>query len=429
MASGHSHGHGHGHGHGRDRVAADLRIPPALKSGAASGKIVYLDAPSGIAGDMTVAALLDLGVPADVVDAAIAALAIDGVVCRSEGTNISGIVARRFIVEETQRQAQRSYRDIRALIERADLRDGAARHAQAIFERLAAAEAQVHGVSIEDVHFHEVGAVDSIVDIVAAAACLAHLEGRLLVSPLPLGRGFVRCQHGRIPLPAPATILCLGGLETYDGGVDGELITPTGAAIAGALGRTGRWPRGVPLAVGYGAGTRTWPDRPNVLRAVLVQPSADAQVHAVHIEVTVDDMTGELAAHVIEQCVGAGALDAWATPVIMKKGRPGLVLSVLCEPARREDLAQLLLNETTSIGLRYRDVSRTVRPRRMHTVTTCYGDVPVKISTGAGAAPTVKPEFDVCARLAASAAVPVRVVIAAAVRAAVDSDPSPDAQD
>ncbi len=292
--------------------------------------------------------------------------------------------------------------------------------ALAIFTRLAEAEARVHRVAVEQVHFHEVGAIDAIVDIVGAAACFVHLGAEVVASPLPLGRGSVECRHGVLPLPAPATVECLRGVPTYDAGIESELVTPTGAAIVSTVAlRFERWPEFAPERIGWGAGTRKLPDRANALRVVLggVTPrGSEADGHVV-LECNVDDMTGELAAHALQALLTAGARDAWATPITMKKGRPGLTLSALAPRGAEARLAEVLLRETSSIGVRWREAMRIERPRRMIEVTTRFGKVPVKISEVPYGPPQVKPEFDVCARLASEAQVPVREVIAAALRA------------
>jgi uncharacterized protein (TIGR00299 family) protein len=272
------------------------------------------------------------------------------------------------------------------------------------------------------VHFHEVGAADALVDIISASACLEFLGAEVVCAPLPLGRGFVKSAHGRLPLPAPATVACLKDAPTYDSGLTAELVTPTGAAIVAVAAKSfTAWPSFSPERTGWGAGTMMLPDRPNALRVVLGtpvknQPGADSHVV---IEANVDDMTGELAGHAIAQLLELGALDAWAAPVTMKKGRPGLVLSALARRADAARLSEAVLRETSSIGVRSVPVSRMERPREVRTVATEYGKLPVKVSGGPYGAPAVKPEFDACRKAAAKHGVPVRVVVEAAARAAV----------
>lgn len=428
----HGHSHGHGHTHGEDSAEhahahshhdhAPIPTPNApLPAAAGSGKLLFLDTPSGIAGDMTVAALLDLGVPLSTVAGALAPLGLSGFSVDQIPARTGAIGGVRFVVRVERAQPQRSYAAIERLLEGAELEPDVRSLARAIFRRLAEAESEVHRVPIETVHFHEVGAVDSIVDIVGAAACFVHLGARVVATPLPLGRGTVTCQHGELSLPAPATVLCLRGVPTYPAGIPGELVTPTGAAIVATVAEAfTEWPAIVPERVGVGVGTRRLPDRPNAVRAVLGSVPAERPAYAashVVLEANVDDMTGELAAHALEALLAAGALDAWATPVTMKKGRPGLVLAALCERARADALASVLLAETSSIGVRRLEVTRTERPRRVQVVETPFGSVPLKISEGAYGPPQVKPEFDVCVERAHAAGVPVREVIAAALAA------------
>jgi pyridinium-3,5-bisthiocarboxylic acid mononucleotide nickel chelatase len=273
------------------------------------------------------------------------------------------------------------------------------------------------------VHFHEVGAVDAIVDIVGAAAALTYVGAEVIGSPLPMGRGFVKARHGILPLPPPAVVECLRGVPTYGIDLDAELVTPTGAAIlATAASRFERWPTFRPERVGFGAGQRELPDRPNLLRVVLGSVSTASQViegAASHVilEANVDDLTGEMAAHAIEALFAAGALDAWASPITMKKGRPALTMAALATAADADRVAAAMLQETTTIGLRRIPVTRTERPRRVVTVTTAFGSIRVKISEGPFGPPQIKPEFDECAAAATAHGVPVREVIAAALAA------------
>lgn len=430
-APGHTHGHGPGqHSHEDARAGDALRFGNArLERGAGIGKLLYFDCFSGVAGDMTVAALVDLGVPLDVVSAAIAAVGLAGVAVRVEPAQTGVIGGARFVVEQHGRHPERSYAEIVRLLDAAPLDEATRRRAQVTFRRLAEAEAFVHRMSVDAVTFHEVGAVDAIADVVGASAALAYLGAELVCAPLPMGHGSIQCRHGVLPLPAPATVACLRGVPTYDAGVEAELVTPTGAAIVAAqASRFERWPALEPLAIGWGAGTRRLPDRLNALRAVLgtALPSASEPAPATHyvLEVNVDDMTGELSAHVIARLLDAGALDAWAVPLTMKKGRPGLLLSALANANDVSVLEGVLLRETSSIGLRRYGVSRTERPRRIVPVQTEFGPIPVKISSGPFGPPQLKPEFDACVTAAQAHGVPVRVVLAAALAAASSLDSS-----
>ena len=430
---GHSHGpdgHGHdhdGHSHGHSHHHGSVEGPPeshreALTPGAGKGALLYFDAFSGVAGDMTIAALVDLGVPFAVVEQAVGSLGIGGYQLDLGRAFAGAIGATRFDVVLEPGQPERCYTDIERLIGQSTLAAPVKARATRIFRRLAEAEAEVHRIPIGQVHFHEVGAVDAIVDVVGAAACLEYIGAEVVSSPLPLGRGMVECRHGRIPLPAPATLLCLRGVPTLDSGLESELVTPTGAAIVAASAvRYGPWPAISVRRVGWGKGTRELPDRPNALRVVLGGPvSARATSGATHrvIEANVDDSTGELAGHVLDALLEAGALDVWAQPVTMKKGRPGMVLGALATVERAGHVAEILIRESSSLGVRETAVSRVERPRRLIEVETVFGQLPVKVSEGPFGPPQIKPEFDACRRLARELGVPVREVVAEAASAA-----------
>jgi uncharacterized protein (TIGR00299 family) protein len=319
-------------------------------------------------------------------------------------------------------QPQRDYAAIRVLLEAAKgLPDGARAIALDAFRLLAEAEAEVHGTSVERVHFHEVGAVDSIVDIVAAAIGFDHLAAAVECSPLPLGRGFVRTQHGNLPCPAPATLLCLRGVPTYDAGIDGELVTPTGACLVRAVAeRFTRWPSVRPERVGWGGGTRELADRPNAVRLVLGerdQPVASARAGYTVLELNVDDMSGEIAAVALARAQAAGALDVWSTPIGMKKGRPALMLSALARSADAAAVARALLSETSSLGLRLREVERIERKRHVVQVETRFGRIAVKVAGDDGLPENIAPEYEDCRSAAETHGVPVKQVYAEALAA------------
>jgi uncharacterized protein (TIGR00299 family) protein len=421
--------HDHGHRHDHDGGAATLVLSGdaeahrvALPRGAGLGKTLFLDAFSGIAGDMTIAALCDLGVPFSVVQESVALLALNGFELELKPARGGAIGGTKFDVVVRSAQPDRRYRAIDDLLSASALAPAVKALARGIFLRLAQAEAEVHRSTLDAVAFHEVGAVDAIVDIVGAAACFEFLAADVVSSPLPMGRGSVRCQHGVLPLPAPATVACLRGVPTIAAGIEAELVTPTGAAIVASVAQAFTpWPAFSPERTGWGFGTRTLPDRLNALRVVLgsVVPKADSASSATHVvlEANIDDMTGELAAHALVALLESGALDAWATPIIMKKGRPALTLSVIAELGAEQRLVEVLLRETQSIGVRHTRVSRTERPRRIVEVSTEYGVIAVKVSEGPFGPARVKPEFDDCARAARAAGVPVGIVIAAALAA------------
>ncbi len=414
------HAHAHGHAHADDHGHAHDPGEPALERGAGAGKVLFLDAPSGLAGDMIIASLVDLGVPATVVADALARLPVQGFHLHF-GTRVrSGIVGASFEVHVESAQPVRTYGGIRAMLEGSSLADGIKTRALRTFRRLAEAEAKVHRMALDEVHFHEVGAVDAIADVVGSAAALDYLGAELWVSPLPMGRGYTRAAHGTLPLPPPAVVECLRGFATVDAGMEFEFVTPTGAAIVGAhASGSARWPAMAPERSGWGAGTADLKDRPNLLRAILGAPAtaqtgSDATATHAVLEANVDDATGELAASWIEALMEAGALDAWATPIVMKKGRPALTVAALAPVERADAVAHAMLRETTTLGVRRTPVTRAERPRRTVTVETAYGPIPVKVAEGPFGPPQAKPEFDACARAARAHGVPVREVVRAA---------------
>ncbi|HVH46077.1 MAG TPA: nickel pincer cofactor biosynthesis protein LarC, partial [Labilithrix sp.] len=411
----HEHEHDHEHPHRHSQGPAQTPLP----KGAGKGKILFFDAPSGLAGDMIIAALVDLGVPEHVIENAVGRLKVGGFHLHFGTRERSGIVATAFDVHVDGKQPERTWGAIRKMIERAKLPAGVAARAVATFERLARSEARVHRMPIDEVHFHEVGAIDAIVDVVGSAAALEYLGARVVVSPLPMGHGRTKARHGVLPLPAPAVVECLQGLPTYDGGIAFELVTPTGAAIVGAhASESSRWPAMKPERTGWGAGTAELPDRPNLLRVVLGEPSGEKPTpqsgsHVV-LEANLDDATGELLGTCIESLLAAGALDAWTAPLTMKKGRPGQVLGVLVEASRADAIAAVMLRESTTLGVRRYAVDRVERPRRIESVKTPFGAIPVKIAGGPFGPPQRKPELDACVAAARAHDVPVRQVIDAA---------------
>jgi uncharacterized protein (TIGR00299 family) protein len=369
---------------------------------------------------MTVAALIDLGVPPSALEEALGALPLRGYHVHLATKVQSGIVAAHFNVHVEGKQPERTYGAIKKMLEKAKLREGVKTRALRAFEVLAHAEARVHKMPLEGVHFHEVGAVDAIVDIVAASAALDYLDAEVWVSPLPMGRGFVKARHGVLPLPAPATVLCLSMLDTYDGGLDFEFVTPTGAALMASQAKGSRaWPAMRPQAVGWGAGTATLRDRPNLLRVVLGDPAVSAtddgaSESLVLFESNLDDISGEMLASCIKSLMKAGALDAWATPIHMKKGRPAHTLSALCRIGAEAEVRRVLLSESTALGVRRQEVQRIARPRHTLTADTPFGDIAVKVAEGDGLPPSRKPEFDDCAKAANAHGVPVKEVVHAA---------------
>lgn len=389
-------------------------------------RVLWLDLPAGIAGDMLVAALLDLGAPLDGVQAALDGLGFGPLPVRTERVRRGPFAAVRFVVTaaEAQDHPHRHHGEIAARIAAAPLPERARTRSLAVFRRLAEAEGRVHGVPPDDVAFHEVGAVDSIADVVGACVALELLGvDRVVATPPPLSGGQVQSAHGLLPLPAPATLECLRGWPVRPGPGPGEWVTPTGAAVLAALAEPGDLPEMCLLGVGHGAGTRDGGPVPNVLRAVLGEAAARpaGTDRVVVVEAQVDDLPGEWLPPLLDALFAAGAVDGWATPVLMKKGRPGLLLSALAPPGLAEPVAAALLTHSTTLGVRLREVARRVLPRRQETVETPYGPVRVKVTEPPAGPPRVAPEYEDCAARARERGVPVGEVHRAALVGAAAS--------
>ncbi len=386
-------------------------------------KTAYLDAFSGLSGDMLVGALLDSGVEFENLQRALTSLPIKGARLSHRRKTVSGIAAVKFDVEVTEPQPERHLSQILAMIEGSSIGAAAKRRARAIFEVLADAEAKVHHTTPEHVHFHEVGAVDSIMDVVGTAWALEELGvGELLVSPLPMGTGFARSQHGIIPVPAPATAELLAGFMVRMGDGPAEMVTPTGAAVIRALGRSAPMPLNFEIEkIGYGAGTREYEDRPNVLRIMIGSERGALDTdELLEISANIDDLNPQIYDHVMERLFSAGARDVTLTPTIMKKGRPAITIAVLAEPAKRDALAKVLFAETSTIGVRFHPVARLKLRREIREVETRWGGIKVKFSEGDGAV-TATPEYDDCRKIATEHNVPLKTVMEETRAAAVAS--------
>lgn len=370
-------------------------------------KTLYLDCQAGISGDMAVAALLDLGVPLEHLQAELAKVALPegSYALATQPTERHGMTALKFEVTVHDHHSHRHYSGIDTLIGASGLADGVKETARRIFRRLAEAEARVHGVPLADVHFHEVGAVDSIVDIVATAVCLDYLNiEKIFISALPLGSGFVDTAHGRLPVPAPATAELLTGLPVHGDSGPGERVTPTGAAIVATLADGFGMPTGMKIdKIGYGAGGKNFADMPNILRAFVATVACEGvNGQVIVVEANIDDSTPEILGYAMERLLAEGALDVWFTPIQMKKCRPATTLSLLCPPGELEKLAGTLLRETSAIGVRHYPVSRTVLQRSIEERQTTLGKVRIKVSEQGE-----KPEFDDCRRLALEHGLPL----------------------
>jgi pyridinium-3,5-bisthiocarboxylic acid mononucleotide nickel chelatase len=442
-------------------------------------RIAYLECFSGISGDMFLGALVDAGVPARVFEETVAAL---GVGARLEISRVmrSGISATKVDVwvgdekdmprdeywnehapENHGREHEvhsvgsghhehphshehahsepsnaahhaahdshahgRGLKEIHEIISAAPISAGAKQTAISIFEALAAAEAKIHNTSIDKVHFHEVGAVDAMVDIVCAAVGKEALDVyEIICSPLNVGGGTVKCAHGTFPVPAPATVELLKNAPAYSSGVRAELVTPTGAAIVKVLAtRFAAFPEMKIEKSGYGAGSRDFPGHPNVVRLTVGEAASSLATKTVSETITVleanlDDLNPQVFGYVMDRLLEQGALDAFGMPVQMKKSRPGMLLTVLCKPEQASALTQLIFTETTTLGVRRRDEMRQALARRWESVSTAWGEVRIKIASMNGTVTNYAPEYENCRRLAAEHNVPLKTVMQEAARA------------
>jgi uncharacterized protein (TIGR00299 family) protein len=449
-------------------------------------RIAYLECFSGMSGDMFLGALVDAGVPAQVLEETVAAL---GVGARLEISRVvrSGISATKADVyvhgekdlpreeywEGRQKHSHshehehpgedhphhehshahpgessragapaphshshehsRGLAEIRAIISAASISESAKKTAVSIFEALARAEAKIHNTSIEDVHFHEVGAVDAMVDIVCAAVGAEALGvDEIICSPLNVGGGMVKCAHGTFPVPAPATVELLKDAPLYSSGIQAELVTPTGAAIVKTLAsRFAAFPEMKIEKSGYGAGTRDFPGHPNVVRLTIGEAATTAMAAKTAsetitvLEANLDDLNPQVFGYVMDRLLEEGALDTFGMPVQMKKNRPGTLLTVLCKPEDASKLTHLIFTETTTLGVRRRDEMRQTLARRWESVGTRWGEVRIKIASMSGTVTNYAPEYEDCRRIAVEHHVPLKTVIQEAARAYLGADKEP----
>ncbi|MFY9609981.1 MAG: nickel pincer cofactor biosynthesis protein LarC [Blastocatellia bacterium] len=388
-------------------------------------RVLYFDCFAGVSGDMIIGALLDLGVEFDALRRQIDSLSLEGYEIRTDRVMRSGIAATKFTVDVNESaQPERRLADVCAIIDRAALTGQTRRRATRAFELLAEAEARVHGTTADRVHFHEVGAVDSIIDTVGAMIGFEQLGvDKFVASALRVGHGFIKSQHGRIPIPAPATAELLRGVPVYAGDIEGEFVTPTGAAILKTLCESfGAMPEIRIDRMGYGAGSRDPGGFPNTLRLVwgettdrsetltsVAEPSRLLPVNkerVVVIETNIDDMNPQAYSLVMDRAFSLGALDVFLTPVQMKKDRPAVLLTVLAKPDDAEGLIDLLLQETTTLGVRHYEANRRTLDRVIEAVATEYGVVRIKVARDGARTLHFQPEYEDCARLAGQARVP-----------------------
>ncbi|HXE91208.1 MAG TPA: nickel pincer cofactor biosynthesis protein LarC [Terriglobales bacterium] len=440
-------------------------------------RIAYLDCFSGISGDMFLGALVDAGVPPELLQKTVAGLGLDAKleISRVTRSGISAIKVDVIVHGEKDRprespshhhehdrghehghehvhprtrptagrergapskqehahsheHAHRGLREIRQIIANAPVSEHAKRTALAMFQALGEAEAKIHNTAVENIHFHEVGAADAIVDIVCAAVGAEHLAADIWVcSPLNIGGGTVECQHGRFPVPAPATVELLRSAPVYSSGIDAELVTPTGAAIVKTLAsRFAAFPAMTIATTGYGAGTRDFAGHANVVRLTLGDALEEAAAlprdSVTVLEANLDDLSPQVFGYVMERALAEGALEVFGTPVQMKKNRPGMLLTVLARPADAERLAKLIFAETTTLGVRMRSEERRVLARREVRVPTPWGEVRMKVASLNGAVSHYAPEYEDCRRIAEERSLPLKQVMQAALRAYLDKE-------
>ncbi|RJP87089.1 MAG: nickel pincer cofactor biosynthesis protein LarC [Desulfobacteraceae bacterium] len=370
----------------------------------------HFDCFSGISGNMTLGALLDLGVPGDWLEATLKAHLLNDFDLMITATSRMGIAAQ-YVEVAAKSQIERDYAAICRMIESCSLSPKVKSLSLAIFEKLAAAESKIHGCPKDHVHFHELGGVDAIVDIVGTCLCVEYLGlEKITASKIPLGSGFVDCAHGRLPVPAPATLAILKDVPVYGTNIPFELVTPTGAAIIATLAEGfGPMPDMVVSKIGYGSGTRHLETIPNLLR-VIAGASPQASDTVTIIETSIDDMNPEIYGYLMERLFAGDALDVNLIPVFMKKNRPGTLLQVLCHQQAREALIRIILTETTTLGVRYYTVERRLLAREAVTLETGYGPVKAKKVKTPDGAFRVVPEYEACREIAQKNNIPIRVV-------------------
>jgi pyridinium-3,5-bisthiocarboxylic acid mononucleotide nickel chelatase len=391
-----------------------------------SDMIGWLDLSAGASGDMLLGALVDAGVPLDVPAAAVAALPVEQIRLVTEQTARHGLGATRVHVHVSESSTHRTWGDVRAMLIDAALSPAVRNGALAVFERLAVAEGRVHRASPEDVHFHEVGALDALADVVGVVAGFEHLQlSRLTASPIALGSGTASSAHGVVPIPGPAVLELLTGVPVVAGAVPAEMCTPTGAALLAA--RVDEW-TALPAMrvgrVGVGAGGRDPIELPNVVRLVLGTPDSTAAASPVVLETNVDDLDPRLWPGVLDALFSAGASDAWLTPIVMKKGRPAHMLSALCRPDAVGEVQAAVFATTSTIGMRIVPVGKTALERVASSVEVLGGTVGVKLAVSGGRVVNVSVEFEDVAALARELGLPVKEALRAATAAAEIAHPA-----
>jgi uncharacterized protein (TIGR00299 family) protein len=382
--------------------------------------IAYFDCFSGISGDMTLGAFIDLGVSSEWLKAQFEALPVSGFELAVEKVTRNGICAKNVEIQIKEDAGSRNYKEIIGIIEKSSLSSKVKETSLSIFEKIAEAEAKIHGCPKEQVHFHEVGGIDALVDIVGTALCVEYLKiEKVMASPIPLGRGFVDCAHGTLPLPAPATLDILKGVPIYGTKIPHELVTPTGAAIIVTLADSfEEMPDMFIEKTGYGAGKHTFEGIPNLLRIVMGTRSVVSgktrkgrqEDKIVMVETCIDDMNPEVFGFLMERLFEKGALDVFWIPIFMKKNRPATMVKVLCSEDLCEQMTDCILSETTSTGVRFYPAKRRMLRRERIVVNTAFGEIAAKQMIELDGNIRIVPEYEICKKIALEKNLPLRVV-------------------
>lgn len=394
--------------------------------------LAYFDCFCGISGDMTLGAFIDIGVPLNWLKDSLIKLPLKGFDLSVESISRSGIKAQSVHVISKDNIKSRHYSEIKALVQNSPLSQNVREKSLEIFERLAIAESEIHGQPKEKVHFHELGGIDAIVDIVGTALCLEYMGIEKIVSSrIPLGNGFVSCQHGTLPVPAPATLSILKGIPVYGTEIPHELVTPTGAAIIASIADSfEEIPDIIVEKTGYGAGKRDLKTIPNLLRIIIGTKetlTSDFQKDRVSVvETCIDDMNPEFFGFLMDRLFEEGAIDVYLIPVYMKKNRPGTMIQVLCMENRKKSIINRILSETTSLGVRYYDVQRFKLARENITIKTSYGDVQIKRIKAPNGSVRLVPEYEVCKKIAIEKGIPLKIVYDTISKEAVEIVSLPD---
>ena len=388
-------------------------------------RVIYFDCFSGISGDMILGALVGIGVDLKKIQKGLRTLNLKGCKLNSRQVKRNGFIGIKVnvVLNHTSQKSHhaRSFNDIKSLIEKSDLPKIVKFNSIAIFRRIGKVEAKVHGTTINRIHFHEVGAIDSIIDIVGGSLAMDFLDADLIVSsPINTGEGIVKCDHGILPVPAPATLELLKGIPCYSSGVEKELTTPTGAAFIGHFAeKFGSLPNMAMLSTGYGAGTHEIKKISNLLRVVLGRCEESSHKESMQvIETNIDDMNPEFYDYVIDQLFKVGAVDVFFAPINMKKNRPGILLSVIASKECFDSVVHILLEETSTLGVRHYEIDRVVSPRKQKMIVTPFGKVRVKIGGLDGSTRTISPEYEDCRKIAQKKEIPIKKVYDEALKVA-----------